>query len=124
MTVKEETSLRTTASVRRLLARLGALPAGYDKVHFDSELPGYGLRVRGSGVHSFMVQYAVAGHSRRVVIGKLSTIDPGKARGIAQTLLAKVRLGGDPAAEKDHTPGRGTEALSAPLPRLPGRQRA
>jgi len=125
VTMKEEqTFLRTMASVRRLLTRLGTLSAGYDKVHFDSELPGYGLRVRGSGVHSFMVQYALAGHTRRVVIGKLSSIDPGKARGIAQTLLAKVRLGGDPAAEKEHTRARAMESFGALLPRFLERQRA
>jgi integrase len=117
-------SLRTAASVRALLRHLGSLPAGYDKVHFDRELPGYGLRVRGSGVHSFMVQYAVAGHSRRVVIGKLSSIDPGKARSIAQTLLAKVRLGGDPASEKEHTRARALESFGALLPRFLERQKA
>jgi len=40
MSEKPEVSLRATASIRALLARLGPLPADYDKVHFDSALPG------------------------------------------------------------------------------------
>ena len=35
-------SLRTTASIRALLARLGSLPVGYDKTHFDSDYPATG----------------------------------------------------------------------------------
>src|SRR5262249_57993892 len=108
-----KTSLRTVASIRALLARLGRLPANYDKVHFDSELPGYGLRVRGSGVHSFMVQYARAGVSRRIVIGKLGSVDPGKAYAGSRDLMAKVRLGRDPAAEKQHQPARAMGTFAA-----------
>jgi integrase len=116
-------SLRTTATIRALLARLGSLPAGYDKVHFDSDLPGYGLRVRGSGVHSLMVQYAIAGQSRRVVIGKFGSIDPGKAYNTGKDLLAQVRLGRDPAAEKEHARTRAAETFGALLPRFLERQR-
>jgi integrase len=125
MTMKgQKTSLRTATGVRALLARLGALPAGYDRVHFDSELPGYGLRVRGSGVHSFMIQYARAGHTRRVVIGKLGSIDPGKAYAGGRELMAQVRLGRDPAAEKEHERARALESFGALLPPFLERQKA
>jgi integrase len=117
-------SLRTAAGIRALLARLGSLPTGYDKTHFDSDLPGYGLRVRGSGVHSLMVQYAIAGQSRRVVIGKFGSIDPGKAHSTGKDLLAQVRLGRDPAAEKVHARTRAAETFGALLPRFLERQKA
>src|SRR5262249_5371366 len=120
----QKTSLRTMASVRALLTRLGALPANYDKVHFDDDLPGYGLRVRGSGVHSFMVQYARAGVSKRIVIGKLGSVDPGKAYAGAKDLLAQVRLGRDPATEREHERARELETFGALLPRFLERQRA
>jgi len=119
-----KTSLRTVASIRALLARLGRLPANYDKVHFDDDLPGYGLRVRGSGVHSFMVQYARAGVSKRIVIGKLGSIDPGKAYAGARELMAQVRLGRDPATEREHERARELEIFGALLPRFLERQRA
>jgi integrase len=117
-------SLRTAAGIRALLARLGSLPTGYDKTHFDSDLPGYGLRVRGSGVHSLMVQYAIAGQSRRVVISKFGSIDPGKAYSTGKDLLAQVRLGRDPAAEKEHARTRAAESFGALLSRFLERQRA
>jgi integrase len=116
-------SLRTAAGARALLATLGPLPAGYDKVFFDEDLPGYGLRVRGSGVHSLMVQYAVGGRSRRVVIGKFGSIDPGKAYASAKDLLAEARLGGDPAAAKDLARTRAAETFGALLPRFLDRQK-
>jgi integrase len=122
--MSEEVSLRTTASIRALLARLGSLPADYDKVHFDSALPGYGLRVRGSGAHSLMVQYAIAGRTRRVVVGKFGSVDPGKAYNEGKDLLAKVRLGHDPAAEKELARIRAGETFGALLPRFLEHQRA
>ena len=101
------------------------LPPGViDKVYFDEDMPGFGLRVRASGVHSWMVQYAIAGHTRRIVLGLLTALDPGKARGIAQTLLAKVRLGHDPAAEREHARARALETFAALLPRFLERQKA
>jgi integrase len=120
----QKISLRTAASIRALLARLGPLPANYDRVHFDSALPGYGLRVRGSGVHSFMVQYGRAGVSRRIVLGKLGSIDPGKAYAGAKDLLAQVRLGRDPATEREHERARELETFIALLPGFLERQRA
>jgi integrase len=120
---QEEISLRTKATIRALLARLEPLPAGYDKVHFDSDLPGYGLRVRGSSVHSLMVQYGRAGHSRRIVVGKLGSIDPGKAYSRARELMAQVRLGRDPAVEREHERARALETFGALLPRFLERQK-
>jgi integrase len=95
------------------------LPPGViDKVFFDEDLPGFGLRVRASGVHSWMVQYSIAGRTRRIVLGLLTTLSPSKARATAQGLLAKVRLGGDPAAEKNLAKARAGETFGALLPRF------
>src|SRR5215475_14431415 len=97
----------TAANIRAL-----KLPPGViDKVFFDSDLPGFGLRVRASGVHSWMIQYAVAGRTRRVVLGLASALDPGKARATARDLLAQVRLGRDPAGEKDYVKAKAIETF-------------
>jgi len=120
--MKERDSLRTVASIRTLLARLGSLPINYDKVHFDGDLPGFGLRVRASGVHTWMIQYAIAGRTRRVVLGLASALDPGKARATAQKLLAQVRLGKDPAADKARARVAAAETFGALLPRFLKRQ--
>ena len=104
----------TAANIRTL-----KLPKGVtDKVFFDEELPGFGLRMRASGVHSWMVQYAIAGRTRRVVLGLQTALAPDKARASAQKLLAKVRLGGDPAAEKKQARVKAGETFGALLPRF------
>ena len=104
----------TAANIRTL-----TLPPGVnDKVFFEEDLPGFGLRVRASGVHSWMVQYAIGGRTRRIVLGLLTALDPGRARATAQKLLAKVRLGDDPAAEKQQAKAAATDTFGALLPRF------
>jgi integrase len=113
--------VKLTASAVRTLK----LPPGVtDKVFFDEDLPGFGLRVRASGVHTWMIQYAIAGRTRRVVLGLLSALDPGKARATAKNLLAQLRLGRDPAAEKAAARVRAAETFGALLPHFLERQMA
>jgi integrase len=63
-------------------------------------VPGFGLRVRDTGARSWIYQYKLGGKTRRLVIGHAAAIKVARAREIAGELHAKVRLGGDPAAEK------------------------
>jgi integrase len=86
----------TTASIRALKLDTGAA----DKIIFDADVPGFGIRLRASGARSWIYQYKIGGRTRRVAIGAVSAIKLAKARDIAADLHAKVRLGGDPAAEK------------------------
>jgi site-specific recombinase XerD len=71
-----------------------------DKIVFDDDVPGFGIRVRASGARTWIFQYKIGGRTRRLVLGKVSAIKLAKARDIAGELHAKVRLGGDPASEK------------------------
>jgi integrase len=113
--------LRLTAQTVRTIS----LPQGVtDKVFFDSDLPGFGLRVRSTGAKTWMVQYAIAGRTRRIVLGSTAVLDPGKARTTAKDLLAEVRLGGDPAGEKMKARAKAAETVGALLPRFLERQRA
>src|SRR5262245_60698437 len=115
-----ESAVKLTAANIRALK----LPPGVtDRVFFDEDLPVFGLRLSASGVHSWMVQDAIVGHTRRVVLGLLSALDPSKARATAKNLLAQVRLGRDPAAEKDRARVRAAETFGALLPRFLERQR-
>ena len=61
------------------------------------------------------MQYAIAGRTRRMVLGSLAMLDPSKARETAKDLLAKVRLGGDPAGEKIEGRARAAETMGAVL---------
>ena len=71
-----------------------------DQIWFDDSVPGFGLRIREAGSRSWIFQYKIGRKTRRVVIGQASAIKVGRAREIAGELHAKVRLGGDPAADK------------------------
>jgi integrase len=114
-------AMRLTAAITRALA----LPPGkLDHVFFDSDLPGFGLRVRATGAKTWMVQYAIAGRTRRIVLGSTAVLDPGKARETAKDLLAKIRLGADPAREKTEARTRAAETFGVLLPRFLDRQRA
>jgi integrase len=79
-----------------------ALPAGKrDHLVFDDAIPGFGLRVREAGSRTWIYQYSLGDKQRRMVIGKASAIPADKARQIASELHAKVRLGNDPAHDKE-----------------------
>lgn len=80
------------------------LPPGRDDhVIWDDELAGFGLRLRaGSGRvrRTFIVQYRVAGRSRRLLLGSADVLSPEQARAAAKKALAEVALGGDPQGAK------------------------
>ena len=84
-------------------------PAAADRVIFDDDLPGFGLRVLRrelpsgelSYVRSYLVQYRTKqGRSRRLTIGKHGKVTAEQARTDARRLFDVVRGGGDPVAER------------------------
>ena len=86
--------------MRLTAASLGALQLDTnvtDKIFFDTDVPGFGLRLRASGARTWIFQYKVGGRTRRLVLGNASAVKPARAREIAGELHG---LGGDPAAEK------------------------
>jgi integrase len=76
-------------------------PGRKDMLLFDSELRGFALRVTKAGGKTFLLQYRVAGVSRRAVIGAWgSELTTAKARKKAETLRGTVRDHRDPVAER------------------------
>src|SRR5215831_3385811 len=109
----------TQASIDRL-----ALPPGKNEViTFDDDVPGFGLRLRASGSRTFIVQYSLGGRQRRMSLGTTKILDAAKARQTARNLLAKVRLGHDPAVERAEARTRASdEPLGAIIGRFLARQ--
>jgi integrase len=113
--------MRLTAALAR---SLDCPPDKSEKTYFDDDAPGFGLRVRPSGVRTWLYQYAVAGKTRKVSLGAPNVVDIAKARLAAKGLAAQVRLGRDPATEKNEARARAAETMGALLPRYMERQRA
>lgn len=73
----------------------------HDAYLWDDEVPGFGLRIKSSGVRSFIVQYRNgSGVSRRITVGKYGVLTPDQARKIAKQTLAQVAGGSDPAEKR------------------------
>jgi len=67
----------------------------------DGALKGFGIRLKPSGVGSFLIQYRNAeGRTRRMVVGKIGTLTAEEARVIARDKLAAATKGADPSAER------------------------
>ncbi|MEM9206189.1 MAG: integrase family protein [Pseudomonadota bacterium] len=72
---------------------------------FDSQLSGFGLRVYLSGKKSWILEYRPGDDWRRtakkrITIGRVGELTPDMARKAAERLLARIRIGEDPQAEK------------------------
>jgi integrase len=63
---------------------------------WDTQLPGFGLRVRPSGAHVWFVRLRQRGKHRRVSLGKTQDVEAVAARASARRLLADVALDGLP----------------------------
>lgn|SRR6266516_4661813 len=109
----------TTRSIAAL-----TLPAGKaDHLAFDDDVPGLGIRLREGGSRVWVFQYRVGPKQRRMALGSVAAIPLAKARELAGDLQAKIRLGGDPAAEKTQSRARAAETFAAVLPRFLAGQR-
>jgi integrase len=99
----------TVAAVRALVLKDGAT----EGIVFDGDVPGFGIRLRTSGSKTYVFQYKIGNRQRRLTLGPVSALDLGKARSAAKDLYAKVRLGGDPAGDKQQAKRKASETFMA-----------
>jgi integrase len=93
-----------------------ALPAGKNESIFvDSDLPGFGLRLRAGGSARWVYSYRIGAQDRRVTLGSPASLTAARARSTAAELQAKVRLGIDPAGVKIENRARAAETMGATL---------
>jgi integrase len=73
---------------------------GRDRIVFDSQVPGLGLRITPTGTKIFVAQARVAGQKRRITVGYAADMPLSKARAEAQQMIVAMRNGVDPTAEQ------------------------
>ena len=67
----------------------------------DSEVRGFGVRMKPTCGAAYFIRYKLAdGSARRYVLGKVGTITPDEARTLAKEKLAAIAKGADPSAER------------------------
>ena len=119
----------------RAVPALELEPGQDDRIFFDDNIIGLGLRVRrvkkwnGSysnkePLRSWIFQYRIGGRTRRMVIGPVPGLKVQRAREIAAELAAKVRLGDDPATEKRIKVERAAHTLGALTQKYLAQQRS
>ena len=72
-------------------------PKSKDFFLWDTDAPGFGVRVLPSGKRSYLVQFRDAGRTRRISIGKHGAVTVEQARKRAQDLMGQVARGDKPA---------------------------
>jgi hypothetical protein len=99
---------------------LRKLPAGPCDIR-DVKLPGFLLRVRASGVHTYYVNY---GRGKWQKIGTSAALTAPEAREHARKVLGDVMKGGDPVADKRAEESRMTfrDVSDGPLRTLGARE--
>ncbi|MDR3472567.1 MAG: site-specific integrase [Devosia sp.] len=72
-----------------------------DVLAWDSELRGFGIRLKPTGAATFILQYRNAeGRSRRLSLGSVHILTPDQARDLAREKLVEVKRGNDPAEDR------------------------
>ena len=100
----------------------GLSAAGADYVVWDAELPGFGIRVKPSGVKSYVLQYRnrKTGASRRKTVGQTGPLLTfHQARERARIILAHALKGNDPVAHDRVFPALPQSGAYSGLPQSP-----
>jgi integrase len=89
------------ANLPAIEAAFAAFP-GADKIYFDDELPGFGLRLRKGGRRgTWVCRYEYAGIQRKLTLGNTASLAPDDARVLAKKAMAyKDWFGEDPQVKK------------------------
>lgn len=71
-----------------------------DRIYFDTEIAGFGLRFRSGGKRTWVLQYKHHGLDKRLTLGPYPGLNAKTARAMAQDKLADVWKGKDPQQAK------------------------
>jgi hypothetical protein len=84
-----------------------------DRVYFDDDLPGFGLRLRSKGSRRWIVQYELRGGSQhRVTLGPPAVLSPDEARRQATRILPRSSARRLSLRPKSSPAGSGSQSLA------------
>ncbi len=76
-------------------------PASGHHIWFDSDIPGFGVRITSAGYRAWVLDYRIDGRQRRYTLGKGKAWSAKQARLEATRLRREVDLGRDPMGERE-----------------------
>ncbi len=82
------------------LANLHCPEGRRDKMAFDDQQAGLGVRVTSSGGKTYLAQYTRAGVRRRIPLGSCAAISLEDARAAVRQIMSEVANGRDPALDR------------------------
>jgi hypothetical protein len=71
-----------------------------DYIWWDDDIAGFGIRLRAGGSRTWIYRYRIASKQRSLILGSAKSVSLSIARKNASELEARVRLGGDPALDR------------------------
>jgi integrase len=71
-----------------------------NRIEWDAEVSGFGVRITAAGIVSFVLDYRIFGRQRRYTIGRYPELTATAARDEALTLKKRIREGHDPMEER------------------------
>ena len=89
---------------------LACPPGRRDRIVFDGELPGFGVRVTRDGTKTFLFQYRRGATVRRLRLGRYGELTPAQARRLAEEMRGQVAAGRDPVADRAAAAAAETQA--------------
>jgi integrase len=77
-------------------------PGSNDHVWWDDDITGLGIRLRAGGTRNWIYRYRVGSKQRSLILGSAKSVPLSVVRKNASTLEARVRLGEDPALDRQN----------------------
>ncbi len=93
-----ESGVRITEKIIRALSA----PAAGNRIVYDDEIPGFGVRITANGVISFVLDYRINGRKRRYTLSRHPELNAAAARQEAIQVRGALRLGEDPLATREN----------------------
>jgi integrase len=85
---------------QKLILKLIPPPAG-NSIEYDSEIPGFGVRITAAGAIAFILNYRFRGRERRITIGRYPELTVTAARERAIQFRGRILDGHDPLQERE-----------------------